>query len=176
MSRARKYFGHSSQPLYSFRRADNIGQTNTKLFIHHNHFPFSNGPPLNQYLQWFSGKLFKLQNRTLPNLEDFVDHQTNLAQFNRMIMRSQEVRRCGSAALDLCSVAAGRLDGYWELKLKPWDVAAGSLIVLEAGGMVTALSGAPYSIRDNSIVASNGLIHGQMLDELAKVSQDDQSC
>lgn len=99
----------------------------------------------------------------------------NLAQFNRMIMRSQEVRRCGSAALDLCSVAAGRLDGYWELKLKPWDVAAGSLIVLEAGGMVTALSGAPFSIRDNSIVASNGLIHGQMLDELAQVSQDDQS-
>jgi myo-inositol-1(or 4)-monophosphatase len=94
--------------------------------------------------------------------------KNNLAQFNTMIMRSQEVRRCGSAALDLCSVAAGRLDGYWELKLKPWDVAAGGLIVLEAGGTVTGLTGARFSIHGDSIVASNGLIHGQILDVLAQ--------
>jgi myo-inositol-1(or 4)-monophosphatase len=93
--------------------------------------------------------------------------ENNLSQFNRMIMRSQEVRRCGSAALDLCSVAAGRLDGYWELKLKPWDVAAGSLIVREAGGTLTDLSGGPFQVRDDSVVASNGLIHQQMLEVLA---------
>ena len=92
----------------------------------------------------------------------------NLSEFNRMVLRSQEVRRCGSAALDLCSVAAGRLDGYWELKLKPWDVAAGSLIVQEAGGILTALSGGPFQVRDDSVVASNGLIHRQMLEALAR--------
>ena len=92
-----------------------------------------------------------------------VSAENNLDYFNAMIMASQEIRRCGSAALDLCSVAAGRLDGYWELKLKPWDVAAGSLIVREAGGTVSDLSGGASALADASIVASNGVIHEQML-------------
>lgn len=95
----------------------------------------------------------------------------NIAHFNAMIMVSQEVRRTGSAALDLCSVAAGRLDGYWELKLRPWDVAAGSLIVREAGGIVSDLSGTRFSVRDHAIVASNGKIHGQMLEVLCRDEQ-----
>jgi myo-inositol-1(or 4)-monophosphatase len=89
--------------------------------------------------------------------------QNNLDHFNALIMVSQEIRRSGSASLDLCAVAAGRLDGYWELKLQPWDVAAGSLIVREAGGKVSDLSGTRFSIRDPQIVASNGAIHDQML-------------
>jgi len=73
------------------------------------------------------------------------------------------VRRAGAAALDLAYVAAGRLDGYWECKLKPWDVAAGSLLVAEAGGRVTNHGGLPYSVYDHRILASNGSIHEEML-------------
>lgn len=92
-----------------------------------------------------------------------VSRENNLDYFNALIMASQEVRRSGSASLDLCAVASGRLDGYWELKLHPWDVAAGGLIVQEAGGMVSDLTGKRYSIRAKEIVASNGMIHDQML-------------
>src|SRR3990172_3850315 len=74
--------------------------------------------------------------------------------------------RSGSASLDLCSVAAGRLDGYWELKLQPWDVAAGSLIVHEAGGMVSDFSGVRFSVYDKEILASNGIIHKQIREVL----------
>lgn len=88
--------------------------------------------------------------------------KNNLDYFHDLLMASQEVRRDGSAALDLCSVAAGRFDGFWELKLKPWDVAAGSLIVREAGGRVTDLSGNPFDIFGDEVLASNGIIHGQM--------------
>ena len=75
---------------------------------------------------------------------------------------SRAVRRLGSAALDLCA-SRRALDGFWEKKLQPWDVAAGALIVAEAGGRVTAMSGAPYGSREGSMLASNGLIHTQML-------------
>lgn len=92
-----------------------------------------------------------------------VSAVNNLNCFNAMIMACQEIRRNGSAALDLCNLAAGRLDGYWEQKLRPWDVAAGSLIVREAGGAVTDLAGAPYAIRGDFLVASNGAVHEQML-------------
>jgi myo-inositol-1(or 4)-monophosphatase len=95
-----------------------------------------------------------------------VSDKNNLDYFHDMLMASQEVRRDGSAALDLCSVASGRFDGFWELKLKPWDVAAGSLIVIEAGGRVSDLSGSRFSIRDDEILASNGLVHEQMTDIL----------
>jgi myo-inositol-1(or 4)-monophosphatase len=83
-------------------------------------------------------------------------------------MASQEVRRDGSAALDLCSVASGRFDGFWELKLKPWDVAAGSLIAREAGGRVSDFTGKRFSIHDDEILASNGRIHQQLVDVLRK--------
>ncbi len=95
-----------------------------------------------------------------------VSDRNNMGYFHDLLMASQEVRRDGSAALDLCYVAAGRFDGFWELKLKPWDVAAGSLIAQEAGGMVTDLSGNEFSIHDDEILASNGRIHGHMMDIL----------
>jgi myo-inositol-1(or 4)-monophosphatase len=97
-----------------------------------------------------------------------VSDKNNLDYFHDLLMASQEVRRDGSAALDLCSVACGRFDGFWELKLKPWDVAAGSLIVREAGGAVSDLSGRGFSIHDDEILASNGRIHGQMVEILQK--------
>jgi len=97
--------------------------------------------------------------------------ENNLNYFNALIMASQEIRRSGSASLDLCALAAGRLDGYWELKLQPWDVAAGSLIVQEAGGVLTDFSGKRSSIRDNEILASNGRIHGQILEIIDRVKQ-----
>ncbi|MDH4163083.1 MAG: inositol monophosphatase [Nitrospirota bacterium] len=101
--------------------------------------------------------------------------ENNLDYFNAMIMVSQEIRRNGSAALDLCNVAAGRLDGYWELKLRPWDVAAGSLIVREAGGTVSDLSGQRFSIRDELIIASNGFIHQQIIDALRRTGDSEPS-
>lgn len=75
----------------------------------------------------------------------------------------QGLRRDGSAALDLCFVAAGRLDGFWELDLKPWDVAAGSLIVAEAGGRVTNLDGSAFDVAGGAVLATNGHLHDAML-------------
>lgn len=92
-----------------------------------------------------------------------TDSRTNLDNFCAFALRTQGLRRSGSAALDFCSVAAGRLDGFWELKLNPWDCAAGYLIVREAGGAVTNFLGSPGSIYDREVVASNGLIHEEML-------------
>jgi myo-inositol-1(or 4)-monophosphatase len=87
----------------------------------------------------------------------------NLDHFQNFCLRAQAVRRCGSAALDLCYLACGRFDGFWELKLKPWDVAAGALIVAEAGGRVTDLDGGHFRIDNGETVATNGLIHESML-------------
>ncbi|MBL7102131.1 MAG: inositol monophosphatase, partial [Desulfobacteraceae bacterium] len=75
----------------------------------------------------------------------------------------QGVRRLGSAALDLCYVAAGSLDGFWEEDLKPWDTAAGDVILREAGGKLTTFEGESYSPFLKSLVASNGLIHDEMI-------------
>ena len=86
--------------------------------------------------------------------------------FGEFISRARAVRRLGSAALDLCYVAAGRFDGFWEHKLQPWDVAAGALIVQEAGGKVTTVEGAPFGSRIGSVLASNGSIHSAMLDTI----------
>jgi myo-inositol-1(or 4)-monophosphatase len=83
-------------------------------------------------------------------------------------MASQDVRRDGSAALDLCYAATGRLDGFWELKLQPWDVAAGSLIVNEAGGVISDLSGNRFDMHAEEILASNDRIHRQMIEVLQK--------
>ena len=87
----------------------------------------------------------------------------NLAAFERLVLSAQAVRRDGSAALDLCYVAAGRFDGYWELGLNPWDTAAGALLVREAGGALTDAEGQPYRLGAGSVVASNGHIHEQLL-------------
>ncbi len=89
---------------------------------------------------------------------------TNLENFNRLTLRSQGVRRLGSAALDLSYVAAGRLDGYWEIKLSPWDLAAGILIVEEAGGVVTDLVGDPNVMHSPySVLAAPPAIHPLLL-------------
>ena len=84
--------------------------------------------------------------------------------FAAFLGRARAVRRLGSAALDICYVAAGRMDGFWEQGLNAWDIAAGVLLVREAGGTVTGLDGGPFELRTGRIVASNGPIHGQMLD------------
>jgi myo-inositol-1(or 4)-monophosphatase len=83
--------------------------------------------------------------------------------FGAFVGQARAVRRLGSAAIDLCYVAAGRLDGFWENDLKPWDIAGGSLIVLEAGGQVTDLTGRPFDSRAGSVLASNGALHEPML-------------
>lgn len=92
--------------------------------------------------------------------------QNNLDHFVRFALTAQGVRRTGSAALDLCYVAAGRFDGFWEVKLNPWDMAAGSVVVREAGGRLTNFRGQELSIYGQELVASNGHIHQAMLDIL----------
>ncbi len=87
----------------------------------------------------------------------------NLAYFSRMLKTARGIRRDGSAALDLCYVAAGRLDAYWEFKLHAWDVAAGSLIVEEAGGRVSDLRGGAAPHSGSEIFTSNGLLHDAVL-------------
>lgn len=95
-----------------------------------------------------------------------TSEHNNVRQHNAFLMRAQGVLRAGSAALDLAAVAAGRLDGFWEFKLSPWDMAAGGLLVEEAGGCVTDADGEPLGLRSPSIVASNGWIHAEMLNQL----------
>ena len=91
-----------------------------------------------------------------------------LGYFADMIRVTQGVRRNGSAALDLCYVACGRLDGFWEWKLRPWDTAAGVLVVREAGGRVTDFRGRPFDLFGDQTLASNGRIHGAMITTLMK--------
>lgn len=92
----------------------------------------------------------------------------NLDHWNHFVVEAQAIRRCGSAALDLCYVACGRFDGFWELKLNPWDVAAGTLIVVEAGGRISDFRGQSFSIFDPETLATNGFIHEAMIDVLKK--------
>lgn len=92
----------------------------------------------------------------------------NFKYFREFVFAGQAIRRDGSAALDLCYVACGRFDGFWELKLKPWDTAAGLLLLREAGGMATRLDGARYDIDEPDILASNGLIHEQMIEVIGR--------
>ena len=84
--------------------------------------------------------------------------------FAAFLERARAVRRLGSAALDLCYVAAGRFEAFWEQHLKPWDVSAGALIVAEAGGRVTGMDGTPFDPVAAHLVASNGHVHQQMLE------------
>jgi myo-inositol-1(or 4)-monophosphatase len=87
----------------------------------------------------------------------------NLNHFRNFIKRVRAVRRLGSAALDLCYVACGRFDGFWEIKLSPWDLAAGALICSEAGGRVTDIDGRKFSIYAGRIATTNGKIHAEVL-------------
>jgi myo-inositol-1(or 4)-monophosphatase len=87
----------------------------------------------------------------------------NVHFYQEFTLRSHGVRRAGSAALDLAFVAAGRLDAFWEFKLNPWDTAAGVLLVQEAGGLVTGFSGQPFRLDSREVLASNGLLHAEMI-------------
>lgn len=91
----------------------------------------------------------------------------NITHFRNLLTRTQAIRRAGSAALDLCYVACGRFDGFWEMNLRPWDVAAASLIVEEAKGMVTKFDGKPYFHYEKNILATNSRIHKQMVKALS---------
>ena len=102
-----------------------------------------------------------LSTGTVPGRRDLAD--TAFRQMRALYDRCQDVRRTGCASLELCDVACGRLEGYVELVLQPWDYAAGMLIVAEAGGQVTALGGAPLSLAEGGpLLASNGRLHGAL--------------
>jgi myo-inositol-1(or 4)-monophosphatase len=98
------------------------------------------------------------------NLEDHL--ADDLKRLESMLVSTQGIRRLGSAALDLAYVASGRMDSFWEVGLHPWDLAAGALLVKEAGGRVTDMGGAEFAVLSGRILASNGLIHGQMVEGL----------
>ncbi len=93
-----------------------------------------------------------------------------LVHFNNFTRASQGIRRLGSAALDLAYIAAGRFDGYWEISLNPWDMAAGVIIVREAGGLVTDFQGRPVDIYRKEILATNGRIHQECMAVLRRGS------
>ncbi|MBX3346061.1 MAG: inositol monophosphatase [Nitrospira sp.] len=98
------------------------------------------------------------------NIRETADN--NLDHFSRISLRAQAIRRTGSAALDLCYVASGRFDGYWEVKLSPWDMAAGIVMVREAGGVVSGFTTNRFSLYGQELVATNGRIHRQLLDAI----------
>jgi myo-inositol-1(or 4)-monophosphatase len=93
----------------------------------------------------------------------------NVHFYYQLAMVTHGVRRAGSAALDLAYVASGRLDGFWEFGLKPWDMAAGSLLVTEAGGKCSDMTGGPVKLRGPHLLADNGLVHQQILDLFAEI-------
>jgi myo-inositol-1(or 4)-monophosphatase len=97
-----------------------------------------------------------VMDRTLEQIRAFLTNPIN------------GVRRAGSACMDLCNVAAGRVDGYWELKLGPWDYAGGVLLVTEAGGKVSNVEGGEYDLAQENILVSNGLLHEQMLEVIRR--------
>jgi len=136
-------------------------------------------PKMGEFYEAVRGEGSRLNNRPInvskaPNLNEslvgtgfpyYVHERPGdvIKFFSKMVVRAQGIRRPGSAAMDLCYVAAGRLDGFWEQGLKPWDTAAGILIVEEAGGKVTTIEGQPYSPFHKTIVAANPLIHAEMI-------------
>lgn len=97
-------------------------------------------------------------------------HQNpNIHFYQQLTLRSHGVRRAGSAALDLANVASGRYDGFWEFNLNPWDTAAGVLIVQEAGGKVTRFDGAPFRLDSREVLATNGFIHDEVVENFKEI-------
>jgi myo-inositol-1(or 4)-monophosphatase len=101
-----------------------------------------------------------------------------MARFTVLQNASQGVRRLGSAALDICYVACGRFDGFWEQNLNPWDTAAGIVIAAEAGALTTDFSNKPFSVYEKEILVTNGKIHQEMLDllTLKNSTQPENDC
>jgi len=99
-----------------------------------------------------------------------TNKRNNIDHFIKFLYTAQAIRRDGSAALNLCYLACGRFDGFWELKLNPWDVAAGYLILLESGGKITSFQGEPFDIYRDDVAASNGLIHESILEVIRRGS------
>jgi myo-inositol-1(or 4)-monophosphatase len=93
----------------------------------------------------------------------------NIHFYHQLTLRSHGVRRAGSAALDLTCVASGRVDGFWEFNLNPWDTSAGVLLVQEAGGTITDFSGGPFHIESREVLASNGLIHDELIKQFQEI-------
>jgi myo-inositol-1(or 4)-monophosphatase len=93
----------------------------------------------------------------------------NIYFYHTITLRSHGVRRAGSAALDLANVACGRVDGFWEFNLNPWDTAAGVVLVREAGGMVSRFDGSPFRIDSREALASNGIIHQELMEVMADI-------
>ncbi|MBX3048007.1 MAG: inositol monophosphatase [Anaerolineales bacterium] len=103
--------------------------------------------------------------------DSHTSQHNNITELGAFLRRAQGIRRAGSAALDMAYVAAGRLDGYWEFKLRAWDMAAARLIVEEAGGVLTQPDGQPIQMQEIlAVVANNGRIHGEMLEVLAQAA------
>jgi myo-inositol-1(or 4)-monophosphatase len=98
--------------------------------------------------------------------------EDNMNYFHGLALKAQAIRRAGAAALDLAYVAAGRFDGFWELKLMPWDTAAGTLLVREAGGVVTDLAGGTFSLSSPHVLASNGRLHEAMARVIADLREE----
>lgn len=96
------------------------------------------------------------------------EQRNNVNNFVNFLFKARAIRRDGVAASDLCYVACGRFDGFWELYLRPWDIAAGQLIVTEAGGRVSSFNGSPLDVYGNEILATNGALHEQMIEVLVK--------
>jgi myo-inositol-1(or 4)-monophosphatase len=140
-------------------------------------------PEMDEFYEAVRGKGSRLNSKPIkvsktPNLHEsllatgfpYNIHEKSeevIESFSKMLVRAQGIRRPGSAAIDLCYVAAGRIDGFWEQDLNPWDTAAGVVIVEEAGGKVTTYEGKPYSPFQKTIVAANPLIHGEMIKVLS---------
>ena len=93
----------------------------------------------------------------------------NIHFYHQITLRSHGLRRAGSAALDLANVAAGRYDGFWEFNLNPWDTGAGVVLVREAGGTVTRFDGTPFRLDSREVLASNGIIHQELLTNFAEI-------
>ncbi len=125
---------------------------------------FLNGNPISV------SKVHTLEDALLATGFPYTVHEnpeSTLIHFRRMITRAQGIRRPGAASLDLCCVAAGCMDGFWEEGLKPWDSAAGALILQEAGGKLSTYEGSPFTPYERTIVASNTLLHEAMLQALS---------
>jgi myo-inositol-1(or 4)-monophosphatase len=92
-----------------------------------------------------------------------ADFRKAMTEFDKVIRQAQAIRRTGSAATDLCFIAAGKADAFFEFGLNPWDIAAGSLIIEEAGGKITNLDGSPLNLHGRNLIATNGIIHDELL-------------